>query len=426
MTALTTRQSLAGPTDAATRRALLACLRQDPGESGRQAIQSMDADGWARLLEAVKRQRVAGMVRHRLKEHGLGGAIPAEVAAALEEITRKAARRVLQLHAELAVILERFAALDIPVILLKGAHLATAVYGNLALRDMGDLDLLVPAERLASAAALVRELGYIPVRPSSVDVDRQTSHHLTRSVKPRVGAVEIHWNLTDPDCQQSIDPAELWQRAVTVRIAGWEVRALSPNDEILHLCVHTSYLHLFGFGLRSLCDIAMLAAVPDSNLEWTTITQRAAAWKWGRGVFLTLRLARDLLGVTVPAQVLDTLRPAGFEDALLTLAEDQLFADPADVKELGEISKLAGSQTLARRLRHVKERVFLGPLALASLHNRPVAMSRREQLLWYPVRLWDLIRRHGPTAVRFWIERGSPFTATAEGQDKLRAWLAGA
>jgi hypothetical protein len=425
VTAAAAQPPVAGSTDPATRRALFAALRQSPADAERELLRSLDDDGWARLLDAARRQRVAGLVRHRLRHLGVDGLIPAPVAAGFEATTRRAGLRVMALHAELAVILERFASLDLPVILLKGAHLASVVYGDLALRDMGDLDLLVPVDRLEQAATVVQTLGYSPMRPSSVEIDREVGQHLTRAVKRGAGAVELHWNVTGPGHAHSIDPAGLWRRAVPVRVAGRDVRALSVEDEILHLCVHTSYGHLFGFGLRSLCDISMLAG-PGAPIDWRALADRAVEWHWERGVFLTLLLARDRLGVAAPADTLDRLEPRAFDASLAALAEAQLFADPADVRKLGGgISRLARPQSLASRLKLVRDRVFLEPARLAYLSSRPLGIPRRERILWYPVRFWDLVRRYGPTTVRLWRERGSPFTHTAERQDRLRTWLLG-
>ena len=49
--------------------------------------------------------------------------------------------------------------------LLKGAALAITVYDSIGLRPMGDLDLLVPEERLAEAVARLKALGYVQPHP---------------------------------------------------------------------------------------------------------------------------------------------------------------------------------------------------------------------------------------------------------------------
>ena len=411
-------------TEPATRRALLACLRVAPTESDRRAIEALDDEGWQRLVAEARRQRVTGMVQHRLQARGFAGRAPAAIAAALDEAARHAAKATLILHRELALVLARAASANVSVLALKGAHLASTVYGNLALREMSDLDLLVPTGQLDAAAALVQALGYTPYKSLDVDTDRQVAQHLTTFVKRGAGAIEIHWTITEPGHAHSIDPAELWDRAVPMTLVGQRAKALSPADAILHLCAHTSYNHLFGCGLRSLCDIMMVAGDSGGAATWEAVARRAGEWKWDRGVFLALCLARDLLDAQVPAHVLDRLRPDGFDARLAAAAEDQLFADPAELRKLGALSDLAGPRSMAGRLRHVSDRVFLDPALLASLYGRPATISRSERLWWYAVRASDLLRRASPTALRFWRERDTPFVSIAQGQSRLRGWLA--
>jgi hypothetical protein len=58
------------------------------------------------------------------------------------------------------------------------------------------------------------------------------------------------------------------------------------------------------------------------------------------------------------------------------------------------------------------------------LYGRPATISRSERLWWYAVRASDLLRRASPTALRFWRERDTPFVSIAQGQSRLRGWLA--
>jgi hypothetical protein len=64
------------------------------------------------------------------------------------------------LYRQLKEILIEFNKNNIPVILLKGAHLAQFVYGNIALRLMSDIDLLVKKEDLGCACAIIIKYGY--------------------------------------------------------------------------------------------------------------------------------------------------------------------------------------------------------------------------------------------------------------------------
>ena len=72
------------------------------------------------------------------------------------------AARNLRLYDNLCKVLKILRRDGIPVIVLKGAHLAELVYGNRALRFMGDLDLLVQKDDVMRVDALLIEMGCTP------------------------------------------------------------------------------------------------------------------------------------------------------------------------------------------------------------------------------------------------------------------------
>ena len=75
-----------------------------------------------------------------------------------------AMRNTLRL-AELTRVLGGFGDIKIPVILLKGAALLKLLYGNVALRPMADLDLLVHLNDAPFALQLLESLGYVLRHP---------------------------------------------------------------------------------------------------------------------------------------------------------------------------------------------------------------------------------------------------------------------
>jgi Uncharacterised nucleotidyltransferase len=105
------------------------------------ATETLAVAEWERLIALALRHKVAPVVYVRLKGHGL---TPTPKAAErLRQIHLASATRNLRLFQELGNILSALQAANLPVIPLKGACLAETVYGNIALRPMGDVDLLV-------------------------------------------------------------------------------------------------------------------------------------------------------------------------------------------------------------------------------------------------------------------------------------------
>ena len=95
---------------------------------------------------------------------------------------------------------------------------------------------------------------------------------------------------------------------------------MSPEFLLLHVCAHLACNHAFSFSLRALCDIAEIVRVHPA-LDWAAVVEHGSRHYWKRGVGAALRLARDQLGVPVPAPALaalggDTLDPALLAEAL--------------------------------------------------------------------------------------------------------------
>ncbi len=102
----------------------------------------------------------------------LGGEVPPATFALLKQGYETNLRRTLLLARELIRILDRFDALAIDVIPYKGVALAETLYGDIALRQAGDIDLLVRAYDLSRIKATLKDLGYTPHHPLSEPEER--------------------------------------------------------------------------------------------------------------------------------------------------------------------------------------------------------------------------------------------------------------
>src|SRR5271157_4682345 len=121
---------------------LLYCLRVVPDEMGDGRLESLSSSDWDVLIEESGRYGVAPLLYRRLRTFHSEIPIPANVMARLRHIYLQSAGRGMHLYHELGKVLRPLRHANIPVIVLKGAHLATIVYGNIALRPMGDVDVL--------------------------------------------------------------------------------------------------------------------------------------------------------------------------------------------------------------------------------------------------------------------------------------------
>lgn len=400
---------------------LLDCLHRDPARLDRAALTSLSEAEWEDVLSRAQRQRVRPMLHQRLLALGGPAIVPAATWASLKAVCTSIALFNMYLHAELAVVVRAFDAEGIPVIALKGMHVATALYGGVGRREMSDIDVLVPLEFLDRAGALALANGYTSTQPFSIATDVAVSPHLATLVKGRA-RLEIHWNIVDPQCSYSVAPAPLVERSVPLVIPGATLRALAPEDLVLHLCAHTAYQHRFEFGMRSLCDLAMLVERHGDTLDWAAVVSRAEAWGWSRGVQLTLDLARDLLGAQVPLEVF-RLFGGDLDSQVRDAARAEVLGHEVRERRLAlGVSSLANAGSVRGSLRHLFERVFLQPEELARrLGVAPVA--GRWNVGLYARRAIKLVRRDALDLVRLLFRRDPQLVTKTDRRDRLMSWL---
>jgi hypothetical protein len=381
-------------------RALLEyCLHEDVGRLTSIGLPPAESNVWDDLSGLAARQRVRPLLYRAVKRGGLEAQVPPRLWDNLAVAYRNTALRNLRLCGELAQVARALAARDVPVLVLKGAYLAGEIYRDVGLREMNDLDILVRVEDLPTAVDVLRERDYRPLYAFTIKSDVSSAHHLTPFVKRDAAAIEIHWSITPPHTRHAIDPAELWRRAVSLIIAGVPMRGLCPVDLLLHLCFHASFQHQFQFGLRPFCDIAATVDRCGTGIDWEIVVRQTRDWHWTRGVYLALRLAHDLVGARVPADVFRTLTPADFDHELLETASTQIFDPPV-------------SPTVAQLVVEKRVATRLGRLAR-------YAFGQRRPTAAHPT---DWLRR-GRTAARLLLNNDPALTASAERTNRLLTWM---
>ncbi|MCX5786320.1 MAG: nucleotidyltransferase family protein [Elusimicrobia bacterium] len=404
-------------------RLLIDCLKNDKTGLDVARLSSLSTEHWQAFLALAKTQRVMPLLWHRLRQKGLERAVPAAAAKAFREAARRNTLHNLRYYGELRLLLSAMKREGMPLILLKGIYLAEAVYDEVGLREMNDIDVLARPADLTRISDILAAMGYTPLQPICADTTLKMHHHLPRMVKNGYASFEIHWNLTGPGKSYSMDPGGLWKRAVPGQITGCDALSLAPEDLLLHLCLHTSYHHQFAFGLRPSCDIAETILRFGSALDWQTVAERAVSQGWQRGVYLALRLAGELAGASVPDDILARLRPADMEEAVLETARAQVFTDKSFAFSVPvSFAELLNSKRLWDKIRIFWQRVFLPRPVIAEQYSVP--MDSVKIYGCYPRRFIDVLRRHGRTLKKF-HENDALLKALVARTNHIANWLAG-
>jgi hypothetical protein len=302
---------------------LLDCLRP---AAPLHALETFGPDDWLALLQQAGRYFLGPLLYQRLiRERPAQSLVPSETEQTLQQVYYWTLKKNMLAYHLLGQVLARLQAAGVRVLLLKGAYLAEQVYGDIGLRPMGDLDLLVSPQDLQLSLDLLREMGFTSHRPYFAEADGALHFHAPAMIKDEV-AIELHWNLVVPSSPVQIDIQGLWNRAQPITLEDGQAWALAPEDLLLYLCIHAAYGHQFREQLRSLVDIAEVIRHFRQILPWETMADTAARWGAGRGVYLCLVLVAELLGVDVlPSALLAALKPADWTPQTLDWARWHLL-----------------------------------------------------------------------------------------------------
>jgi len=274
---------------------------RDGGNSARlQDILRSTHLNWARLLQLAEHHGLVPLLYRRLAT-----ALGANRSAGLEAIRqqdKRNAHRTLWLTVELLNISQHLAARGLEVLPYKGPVLAESLYGNVALRQFSDLDLLVRAPDLPALRSALVELGYKPGLQLAQAAERaylKSGYEFPFDGAQGRNLVELKWQILPRFYSIAFEVDKFFERAVGVDVAGHKLRTLCDQDLMLVLCVHAAK-----HGWVQLCwlrDIAQLAR--SQALDWKALRLQAERLGIARMVAVTFLLSHRLLATALPRQL---------------------------------------------------------------------------------------------------------------------------
>jgi hypothetical protein len=404
---------------------LLYFLRASPGKTGDDSSEPLSEADWDDLLRQSERHKITPLFYHCLRTFHPDIPVPPTVTKRLRQAYLDNSARNLRLYDNLGEVLKSLRREHIPVIVLKGAHLAELVYRHCALRFMGDLDILVQKDDLIRIDALLLEMGCSPtVQNRLVGRDNNEFAYL---MPKRDVSLEVHWSILAPTFPFTIDTDGQWERSRPALIAGVDAAVLCPEDLLLHLCLHAGCTHGFEPGLRIFCDIHEILQHHKDGMDWGMVQRHIREWGIGKCVFLTLLFTREFLGTALPEGLLEVLKPNDFDERFVALARDQIFSrrlrTGPPLSMWPAVARFWGSPRLRDKVFLFLTGFFLPRDAMARLYPAPADSMRI--YFYYVVRLRDLVRVYGRDGWR-WLKGDKEMQAIAkEGQDltTLKDWL---
>ncbi|MBU1694540.1 MAG: nucleotidyltransferase family protein [Verrucomicrobia bacterium] len=368
-------------------RLLLGCARGD-ADPGRLDEAIAGIRDWEAVLQAASFHRMVPLLYWRLRD-ACPGTVPANVTERLRSRFEENARRNLFWVRELRGLLDLLAGGGVAAIPYKGPLLAEMIYGNLALRDFVDLDILVHERDFPAAREFLRRHGFhsavdIPPGYERAHLKYKGEEIFVRhdKVVVELQASPLPWYFALP-----LDPERLWDELQPVRFAGKDVQTLSPEVLLLILCVHGAK-HGW-YRLDWLCDLAgLLRAYP--RMEGPRILARAEAWGAGRMLRLGLCLVQQLLGSELPPSLRESVAADRSLAALRADVERRLLHEPPK-----PITTLASLRFQVRALEGVlpKARCLARTVLMPTTQDwKAVRLPPAFAALYYVIRPFRLLR----------------------------------
>lgn len=284
---------------------------------------------WEYFAQACRDHRVTSLVCHTLATHA-ADLVPAAVLELLRTSFRANACRNLFLTQELLQLVQKFRKHGIEVIPFKGPLLAITTYGNVALRQFGDLDFLVQKDNFHRARALLSGWDYrSPIGDGDEVVESLLKSQLGSDHIREDGLVvlELHWSFIQTWLGFNVDLQTIWASSRPVDVGSVPVLNLPPDITLIYLCAHGAK-HRWS----RLCWLVDIAEVlrRRSDLNWDALLAQATRSGCLRTLFIGLKLAQTLLGVAIPKSVVACIEQDKQAVALAQSLALQMFAPGKD------------------------------------------------------------------------------------------------
>ncbi|HXU19471.1 MAG TPA: nucleotidyltransferase family protein [Verrucomicrobiae bacterium] len=284
---------------------------------------------WDLLLSNAAGHTVTPLLAKQLAAVA-GDALSAARLKQLKDLARAAVVRSLAFTAELVTILDLFRSEGLQAIPYKGPVLAEQAYGNFALREFDDLDLILRQKDMPKANRLIASLGYRAKYPWTLSQDAAASlvpgEYCYRNERRRM-VVELHTERTLRHFPLPPDIGRLAERLVRVSLSGHAIETFAPEDGLPLLCIHGS--KDFWERISWVADVAEFVQA-NPRLDWDQVVRLAESLRAMRMLHLGLALAMRFFSLPLPGEIRHRVEEDKIAGVLAEKVELRVFHDGAN------------------------------------------------------------------------------------------------
>ena len=260
-----------------------------------------DIDNWPSVIQCSTHYLMAPAFYWSMKRREVLDAAPEDVRDYFEgifELNRMRNKNLLSQTVELCRILN---AVDIQPLLLKGmANVVDGLYEDPGLRTMGDIDIVIPHERIADCIAAMKSANY------KCDSEDHLEHHLEPFYhEDYESTVEIHHkDIVTVEHSHILPVDEMWAESATYETDGAAMRIPSVNSRTLHNIVHAQLQHgyLDQQFVQQMYDMVLFMEVYGSKIDWEYVRARLDSAGRKRALGAYMSIAEKLFAQPKPTQ----------------------------------------------------------------------------------------------------------------------------
>jgi len=277
---------------------ILYIARRDIDPDHLRSLINRDLD-WDYLIAVAYAHGLLPLLHKHLPTH----LVPAQILSRLKRESIANSQNILHLIGKQLRVYKLFKENNVAVAIFKGPLLAQMAYGEMSLRQAGDIDLLINRHDFVQARLLLESLGY-EMTPRLTQA--QLSSHLSNHCEIQfmrdewLTVVDLHWDLAPRSFVFGVKADEVMSRLQSVSLAGITVETFGTEDLILYQAMHGAK-HLW----RRLEWISCLAESirAATTINWETLVDRAAKAHATRILALGLRLVEEISDPAIPSAV---------------------------------------------------------------------------------------------------------------------------
>ena len=284
-----------------------------------------------KLFDFANQHEVASMMAMRLRALGKSSPIWNTLADDWKY-------RLTQRFEKLDSLVSAFHAAEIPIMAMKNAAIARAIYPFWEECPMGNFDLLVLPSDLERASTILSEAGMVHQEKADTSVSREWSAELSD---------DVLWIKLQTKPQY--DPANIWKTGLSVQtmfdhattVEGSTLKIPEPSEHLLVVCmsiIRRRYVCVPGIRMYAEVDRIIRRT---QQFPWNKFMSMARCM--GAAMYFALFIPKMLLDTPIPEDVLDALRPtkAAFNRFMRVIRRIGLFYPPKTLPIMQECQLLS-------------------------------------------------------------------------------------